>query len=189
VQEAVKWIHGLPVLAGRGFIFEGLNHTSYVVEYTENANCMSHYVLEPPIGLPFRSGELTLHQLWQQASADFGSDNVVIEFSREIIRDLTCPKCLNSREVYLPVGTLLVDDGVCSQDGSMMGVNTLHGYSGSGDPGGRKLSELGLPLFDVFVARCGTRETSYVIAGDSDEVLSFLAAKEATADVKAKIER
>src|SRR5215469_10084030 len=27
VQEAVKLLHGLPVLAGRGFIFEGLNHT------------------------------------------------------------------------------------------------------------------------------------------------------------------
>ena len=36
VQEAVKLIHGMPILAGRGFIFEGLNHTSYKVEYSEN---------------------------------------------------------------------------------------------------------------------------------------------------------
>jgi molybdopterin/thiamine biosynthesis adenylyltransferase len=45
VQEAVKLIHGLPTLASKGYIFEGMNHSSYVVEYTSNADCMSHYTL------------------------------------------------------------------------------------------------------------------------------------------------
>src|ERR1700690_3204227 len=45
VQEAVKLIHGLPTLASKGYIFEGMNHSSYVVEYTENADCMSHYTV------------------------------------------------------------------------------------------------------------------------------------------------
>jgi molybdopterin/thiamine biosynthesis adenylyltransferase len=36
VQEAVKVLHGLPTLAGKGYVFEGLHHTSYVTEYTEN---------------------------------------------------------------------------------------------------------------------------------------------------------
>lgn len=184
VQEAVKWIHGLPTLAGRGFIFEGLNHTSYVVKYTENINCLSHYTLESAVSLPFHSSELTLQKLWRHAAADFGSDDVVIEFSREIISDLSCPKCLSSREVYSPVGTLTVDDGVCPHDGSMMSVNTVHGYSGGKKLGETKLSELGLPRFDVFVARHGTRETGYVIAGDCEEVLGSLAAKEVPTDVK-----
>jgi len=42
VQEAMKLIHDLPTLAGHGYVFEGLNHTSYVVEYTTNVDCMSH---------------------------------------------------------------------------------------------------------------------------------------------------
>src|ERR1700730_5032643 len=33
VQEALKHIHGLPVLAGKGYVFDGMLHTSYVVEY------------------------------------------------------------------------------------------------------------------------------------------------------------
>ena len=45
VQEAVKLIHGLPTLASKGYIFEGMNHSSYVVEYTENTDCMSHYTV------------------------------------------------------------------------------------------------------------------------------------------------
>ena len=41
-QEAVKTLHGLPTLAGKGYVFEGLHHTSYVTTYTENPDCMSH---------------------------------------------------------------------------------------------------------------------------------------------------
>ncbi len=52
VQEAVKLIHGLPTLAGKGYVFEGMNHSSYVVEYTENADCMSHYTLPRIVHLP-----------------------------------------------------------------------------------------------------------------------------------------
>src|SRR4029078_10356653 len=33
-QEAVKLLHGLDVIAGRGFIFEGTWHQSYLVTYT-----------------------------------------------------------------------------------------------------------------------------------------------------------
>ena len=37
VQEAVKLIHGLPTLASKGYVFEGMNHSSYVVEYTRES--------------------------------------------------------------------------------------------------------------------------------------------------------
>ena len=63
VQEAVKLIHGMPTLSGSGFVFEGLNHSSYRVEYTENPDCMSHYTLAEIVALPERSAELTLEQL------------------------------------------------------------------------------------------------------------------------------
>jgi len=46
VQEAVKLLHGMPTLAGSGFVFEGLNHTSYKVQYTANPDCMSHFTYE-----------------------------------------------------------------------------------------------------------------------------------------------
>src|SRR5262245_39010093 len=51
VQEAVKLLHGLNTLSGAGYIFEGLHHSSYRVEYTENPNCMSHYTLPEIVAL------------------------------------------------------------------------------------------------------------------------------------------
>ena len=73
VQEAMKLIHGLPTLAGRGYIFEGLNHTSYVVAYTANADCMSHYTFGRVIRLKERSSDLTLEQLRERARRDLHS--------------------------------------------------------------------------------------------------------------------
>src|SRR5256714_2837730 len=72
VQEAVKLIHGLPTLASKGFIFEGMNHSSYVVEYTSNEDCMSHYTLPEIVHLPESSRELTLEDLRRRAQSDFG---------------------------------------------------------------------------------------------------------------------
>src|SRR6202045_5269656 len=83
VQEAVKLLHGLPTLSGGGFLFEGLQHSSYRVEYTVNPGCMSHYTLPSVVSLPQRSSELTLHDLWQRASRDLSSSEVTIEFSRD----------------------------------------------------------------------------------------------------------
>src|SRR6478735_4357692 len=42
VQEALKMLHGLPTIAGQGFVFEGMNHQSYMVNYSRLEDCPSH---------------------------------------------------------------------------------------------------------------------------------------------------
>src|SRR5215471_6597773 len=76
VQEAVKLLHGLPVLAGKGFVFEGLNHTSYRVEYTENPDCMSHHTLEHVEAITQPSRAITLAQLLARARQELGAQEV-----------------------------------------------------------------------------------------------------------------
>ena len=105
VQEAVKLLHGLPTLSGHGFVFEGLQHSSYRVEYTVNPDCMSHYTLPSIVSLPQRSSELTLHELWQRASSELSSSEVTIEFSRDVLHKLACPHCAAEFE-FTPDGTV-----------------------------------------------------------------------------------
>ena len=94
VQEAVKLLHhGLPTLASRGYIFEGLNHTSYTVEYTENPECMSHYTIPELVRLPESSAQWTVEQLWHRAQSDLKTEDVVLEFSRDLIWRLLFPRC------------------------------------------------------------------------------------------------
>ena len=130
VQEAVKLIHGLPVLGGRGFVFEGLHHTSYPVSYSENPECMSHYTLPSITRLNERSRDLTLDGLWRRAKADLGAD-VVIEFSRDVVHTLTCPSCGSEEELFAPATRLRYREARCPRDGQMRSVNLVHAYTGT----------------------------------------------------------
>jgi adenylyltransferase/sulfurtransferase len=182
VQEAVKVLHELPTLAGKGYVFEGLHHTSYVVEYTENPDCMSHDTLERITHLPQRSSEMTLDQLMQRGKADLAAEEVVVEFSRDVIHRLVCPGCGAEEEVFAPVGAIDRARGQCvactasNAEPQMRIVHTLTGYRGEAALAGRTLDRLGLPLFDIFTVRSKDSELSYCMDGDAAAVLGPLAA-------------
>jgi molybdopterin/thiamine biosynthesis adenylyltransferase len=180
VQEAIKLLHGLPTLSGEAVVFEGLNHTSYKVSYTTNADCMSHHTYGRVERLQETSSQLTLHDLWQRTRQDLGK-GTVIEFSRDVIHKLMCPKCNREEVLFVAVGVVSYEQGRCPHDGEMRTVVTTHGYSGQEEYGGRALSELGLPLFDVFSARNEEAEIAYLVSGDASQVLGRLAARGATA--------
>jgi adenylyltransferase/sulfurtransferase len=171
VQEAVKLLHGMPTLAGSGFVFEGLNHTSYKVEYTANLDCMSHFTYESVTELPWKSSEWTLEDLRQRGEQDLGAEDVVVEFSRDIVHELECPVCGTKEEIFAPVGGIKYERGRCPRDGQMRVVKTIHGYDGSEDFGKRSLDKLGLPLFDVFTVRTAEKDKAYLMAGDKKAVL------------------
>jgi adenylyltransferase/sulfurtransferase len=177
VQEAVKLLHGLPTLASRGFVFEGLNHTSYTVDYTENPDCMSHYTIPELVRLAERSAEWTVEGLWQRAQQDLGSAAVTLEFSRDIIWRLVCPRCSQIEEHFATVGSMHYDEGVCPHCDVQRVVETIHGYNGSESWGNRTLNHLGLPLLDIFVARGVEREIGYLLEGDRETVLGVVSAE------------
>lgn len=171
VQEAVKLLHGMPTLAGCGFVFEGLNHTSYKVEYTANPDCMSHFTFASVTELAPKSSEWTLEDLRRRGVEDLDAPDVVVEFTRDIVRELECPACGTKEEIFAPVGSIKYEQGRCPRDGEMRVVKTIHSYDGSEDFGKRSLDQLGLPLFDVFTVRTAENEKAYLMAGDKSAVL------------------
>ena len=175
VQEAVKLIHGLPTLAGRGFVFEGLNHTSYTVEYTEKPDCMSHYTIPELVRLPEPSVAWTPERLLRRAQSDLGTLDVTLEFSRDVIWRLVCPRCGAQQDRFAAVGSVLYEEGVCACDGGRLVAETIHGYSGGEAWGSRTLNELGLPLLDIFLASSAEREIGYLLEGDRQTVLGVVA--------------
>jgi len=175
VQEAVKLLHGLPALAGQAFIFEGLNHTTYKVEYTENESCMSHHTLKQILALPQNSGSLTLDRLLARAQQELSAKEVTLEFSRDVVHKLVCSSCSREEELFAAVGTVPYSRGKCPGCGQMRSVITAHSYTGSEAFGQRPLDQLGLPLFDVFIARSAERELAFLVAGDDKAVLGEMA--------------
>jgi molybdopterin/thiamine biosynthesis adenylyltransferase len=179
VQEAVKLIHGLPTLASKGYVFEGLNHSSYVVEYTENPDCMSHYTVPEIIHLPEKAADLSLEQLRARAQADLGGQDVVLEFSRDVIHKFVCPACHQEEMQFAPSGSVPFEAAKCPEDGQLRMVETLHSFTGEEHLASRRLNQLGLPVLDLFIARCGEREIGYIPFGDAEAVLGALAPEDA----------
>jgi hypothetical protein len=161
----------MPTLASSGFVFEGLNHTSYKVEYTANPDCMSHFTFESVTELPQNSSEWTLEDLRQRGVADLGAQDVVVEFSRDIVHELECPQCHAKEEIFAPVGSIRYEQGRCPRDGQMRVVKTIHSYDGTESFGRRSLDKLGLPLYDVFTVRTAEKEKAYLMGGDRSSVL------------------
>lgn len=174
VQEAVKLIHALPTLAGKGFVFEGMNHSSYVVEYTENADCMSHHTLPEIVHLAESSRELTLQDLRQRAQSDLGAEDVVVEFSRDVVHKFICPSCGAEEEKYASMGSTPFAAARCPKDGQTRSVISLHAYTGKESFGSRRLSDIGLPLLDLYTARHGDHEIGYIPYGDAPHVLGVV---------------
>src|SRR3990170_3814179 len=59
-QEAVKLLHGLPTIAGKGWVFEGVSSDSYLVEYQRKEECYSHDAIDEIVPLAVRSSNTTL---------------------------------------------------------------------------------------------------------------------------------
>jgi len=175
VQEAIKLIHGLPILAGKGYVFEGMNHSSYVVEYTENTDCMSHHTVSEIVHLAEASDEFTLAELLARAQKHLGTKEVVIEFSRDVVQRLVCPACGEKEDKFAAIGSVPFETARCPRDGQLRTVVSFHRYTGTEDFGSRQLSQLGLPRFDLFLARHGEREVGFIPYGDAPSVLGPLA--------------
>jgi hypothetical protein len=77
------------------------------------------------------------------------------------------------------VGSIPFERARCRKDGQLRTVISLHAYSGEPELGERVLSSLGLPLFDIFVARSREQEIAYIPYGDAPRVLGALASEAA----------
>lgn len=59
-QEAIKLLHGMETIAGKGFVFNGITCDSYLVDYQRKDDCFSHDTPEQIISISNRSDQTTI---------------------------------------------------------------------------------------------------------------------------------
>jgi hypothetical protein len=124
---------------------------------------------------------MTLEALAARGRKDLATDQVVVEFSRDVILKLVCPRCGEEEIVFAPVGSIDRSRGQCAACSAATSevqiriVRTLTGYNGEPELAKRTLDSLGLPLFDIFTVRSAESEIGYCIAGDAEAILGPLA--------------
>jgi molybdopterin/thiamine biosynthesis adenylyltransferase len=152
-QEVVKLLHGLPSLAGRGYVFEGLNHSSYTVSYSIDPHCSWHEDLAPiewlsaPVESPWRD-------VWNEVESRIGAIDE-FEFSREIVAALECTRCGSVRSVNRPIDAIDDASAACSSCGCDTIPALTHGITAAARSGTGSPLDAGLPPGDVIWARNG----------------------------------
>lgn len=171
VQELLKLLHkdrNLPTLTGKGFVFNGLTHDSYVVEYQEKADCMSHDTYEEIIEKPWSARTTTLKEIFLQVKNDLG-EKAVVDFDRDIATLGHC-SCGQRKEIYQPVHKLKAETVKCPGCGKQMSFDVIHSINGEESFLDKTPFEIGLPLLHIVGGRKGISMKYYEFTNDVEEV-------------------
>ena len=175
VQEMLKLLHNdrnLPTLAGKGYVFNGLTHDSFVVEYQRKDDCMSHDTYEDIREMPWSARNISINEILNQAKKDLG-DSAILEFDRDIATTAKC-SCGHSKGIFNVVNKLRNKDIVCEKCGKTMRFETVHAIYGDEEFLDKKLFDIGIPLFHIISARSGLNYIHYELTNDKNEALGGL---------------
>ncbi len=173
VQEGVKLLHSdrdLPVLAGRGYVFEGLYHQSYVVEYQRREGCQAHYTYPNIEPLDRGVADTTGRDLLALAREEMGED-AVVELEREVLVGLRCTQCGTYEVRPGSLGGITEEEARCPACELVRDPEMTHAFYGGEDYLDRPLLELGVPPYDVVTFRSGTEMRHFLLAADRDLAL------------------
>ncbi len=175
VQELLKLLHAdrnLTLLDGKCFVFNGLTHDSYVVEYQRKPDCMSHDTYEDIVEKTWSVYEQTLEELLAEIKSEMG-ENAVIELGRDIATTAAC-SCGAKKDIFMPVHKLKGGDIVCPDCGASMSFDTIHSLNGSESFLSKKASEIGIPPLDIIGGRVGLNMRYYEFSADEKSVFEGL---------------
>jgi adenylyltransferase/sulfurtransferase len=165
-QEVVKLLHGRGALLGRGFVFDGAEHSSYVVNYPIDPDCPWHEPPEPIEAMPRFNSDTKLNQLWGEAANRLG-DLDALDFAREIVERLECSVCGWSEGVWQPAEKIHAGQLRCASCGAESAAVFRHSISAGSPLLDKSARELGLPPWDIVWARGGDKALGFEFSGDN----------------------
>jgi len=175
VQEMLKLLHAdrnLPTLAGKGYVFNGLTHDSYVVEYQRKEDCMSHDTYETILEKPWSVKTVTLKAVLAEIRSQLG-ETAVVDFDRDIATRAKCA-CGHCKDLFTPVHKLKGHMLTCPECGSQMSFESIHSLKGDEDFLEKTPAQIGIPPLHIIGGRVGINTTYFEFTADEAEVFENL---------------
>lgn len=176
VEEAIKILHDQPALLGEGLHIHGLVSDWSRVRYPIREECPGHDGVGPISPLGAGVAELSLGALLERAERTLG-EGAELDLSRDVVVRLTCPGCGQEAPGRAPLGAVRERDAACPA----CGAHRIVDVTGTVRRDGRvdltlTAADLGLPPYDVIVARRGLTQAAWLFDADAKAVLGALAA-------------
>ena len=177
-QEAVKLLHGMESFGGKGIVFNGLSADSYQIEYQRRDDCYSHDTLGQVVPLGAGAETITLGAILDKARQILGSD-AQIEFGRDMLEKLMCPTCRREEAMFVSLGKVRSEQAICPHcPGVRREPVTFYKLRGDEAILERTPAQIGLPAFDIIIARKGSRAIGLELDADAPQVLKSLWAED-----------
>jgi molybdopterin/thiamine biosynthesis adenylyltransferase len=169
VQEAVKLLHRdriEPILAGKGLVYNGLTHDSYVVTFARRDDCLSHDTYELGLGRTV-PGDATFGELLALVREELVDP--VLDLEQEIVLSLECASCGTKEAIRKPITRVTVEAARCSVCGEERRPVTTHSINRvDSELLSLRPVDLGLPPFDCVTARAGLERHHLWLGDDAD---------------------
>jgi len=168
VQEMLKILHGdknLPVLYGKGFVFNGFTHDSYIAEYTRKPDCLCHDSVWETEEQSWASASMKISEVLAEIRKNMGQ-NTVIDLDREIITKGIC-KCGSHVTFNIPAHKLTGEMLMCDNCGTTMQYDSTHTINGSETFFDMTFEEIGIPPLHIVSARNGSDIRYYEFTDDN----------------------
>ncbi len=176
-QEAIKWLHRdrqMPLLAGKGFVFNGFSNDSYIIEYQPRDDCPAHYTMPQLEEMDWSAANTAVGEALEMVR-EVVSAQAVLEFEREICTGLYCPTCDENEEVFRSLGKISEREGRCPHCGELRDPQLTHAIYGDETYLDKTLAEIGLPAYDIITGRDGMNMQHFLLAADREQVLGNIA--------------
>ncbi len=176
VEEAIKLLHGQPALLGEGVHIHGLWSDFARVSYPRIDECPGHDGVGPIERLGVGMAGITMGALLDRAERELG-EGARLDLSRDVVLRLSCPRCAAAAPGREVLAALRERDAACPKCGThrIVDVTASIGRDSAIDPAATP-ADLGLPPFDVMVARNGLEQRGWMFDGDAELTLGPLAA-------------
>lgn len=171
VQEMLKLLHldrNLPNLIGRGYVFNGLTHDSYTVEYERKDDCMSHDTLLNIITTSW-SFKDKIMDVFSELRLKMG-EGVFIELDRDILTEANCT-CGYKKGIYKPVHKAKFSDLVCERCDKQMSFETTHILDNHFSHLEFTFEEIGIPAYHIIMARNSADIRYFEFSADRSNLL------------------
>jgi hypothetical protein len=183
-QEAVKLLHGMETIAGGAWVFNGVTADSYITKFQRKEDCYSHDILDEVVPLDGGAQSLTINTILAEARALLG-EGATLELARDVLEKLVCPTCKREEPLFASLGKVPASRAFCphcKQEGKNIRreVVAFQRIRGNEDFLASPLAEIGIPPFDILIARdaTSTRSVGFELSGDASSVLGELAEDE-----------
>ena len=173
VQEAVKLLHGIEAMSGRGLSYDGLTGQWHSITYPRKPDCYGHEQAGEVVKTGRGAAGLTVGELLSEARQALGRE-AVVELSRDVISGLICTVCGTREEKFASLGRVTEAEAVCPGCGQIRAPETLLTLGLEEGLEDRTLADMGVPYYDVVTARNEEKSLSFMLDGDEDLILGDL---------------